>query len=1609
MTIASDESSIILFFDRNVNAVTCNPAALVLQSALTRSSNTFLILSDLSSSSCATLNSSTLQVRLTGITQQRLLCNFNLVTNSTNAFLSMGSNFVRNSMNQPVDPIFSTEAQQVAQFMLMLPSPSIVQANGLVLNSGYLDFSLNVPVPLDNIDVTHLTLATRMNSYTITSVVQRFTITNCFRIGLTLSSFDLDRVLATLIPEGSDFTLSTTPGAFLGIDGQVNSEQRDLPMTVLNDTVSPRVSFTSLDFGSRELIIRFSEPVNINSFNGSKISIVNRLQSPSISYDLSTAIVSQLENHRDTLNISITPEFVTMIESRPFIGDTRLSLQDGFIQDFANNSYNSSTAVDSIIFDVFVIDQVMPQLTDATMDLNNGYLHLTFDEPVKLSTFNTHEIHFFSTICNVTSGNYTLRSGLVHSQGITSVVDVQVFHDLDEILTLVPSEQSHTCLHLTEFTAMDYANQPLRPVFLNILLIPDTVPPSVLTFYRYSNISLVIVFSEMVDVQSFNTTYLSFVFTNTLSGAMYNITDPDGTVQDQNSTNVLITLSDEFLMTEFGATNDTVYDAYNSEDITIQLDISDGLVNDLSNNRLVSSGDLISQCNSSCMLMAPLLTGFNLDMNIGTLVLSFSDEVLLQWINGNVTVTNSDSNPNDVYTFANLSVCTSTFQSVHNISISPSDIFSLQSIPQLATIPSNTYIQVQPQAASDRAGLSLNNTMPIRVSKFVPDTTRPIVAAFDLDLDAGLMSLSFSEPVRLNTFNITSVGLVNMINGEPLYLANATALSSGIQIVVDYFLDQNILIDIKRRELCYTMTNCYSVLLSSAAEDAVGNDVVQITADMPLAIRRLIFDVTPPYLIAFSQFDLDAGTFTLLFNEPVNSSSADVTAVRFGDAYLIPTHTIALTSAFTSPDHTEVTFMLPITDLNKIKNNSYICTEASNCWIQLPRFFISDIHTNPFYIPGSVASYHQPLVFVSDSTPPVLTSFVADANRGELTLVFNEVLIVQTLNPSDIIILNPPAGSNVRLQLSETSVIRSNNITSIVIGLTVTDLNILKTTDNLFTNTSNTFLSLLSTTQLSDISGNVISTVAAIQASNFMPDITPPELTSFVEFNMNNGSFVLSFDEPIDKYRIDLTRLTLQGLQNGGPSFTLNGGIINNVTMYDTVVEVLLILSDREIVKVTSGLAINTTNTFIYFNENAFYDVAGNGIVAKPSRTALHLQDDGYIEDSSRVSLLRYELDMNQGIIILTFDDAIDINSISYSHLVIQNQSISTNNTYQLTGGIIRNNSLGGINSYIQLTLRDLNIINGLLSLATSIDNTYITITSQFIRDYEGRNIIPIPSTAALQAVSYYHDRIFPELEVFASLDMNLGTLELIFSETILVSDTMVTSILLQHRQNSSVYSYNLQDSVITTTAIASVDVVIQLSYSDWNAIKSIPFLAKTADHSLIRLGPATVTDTASNVLQGIPVDEALQVSSFIRDTTKPRLIAFDVTLPNSTITLYFSEAINLTTINTGGLYIINEVAVSPSISQSLQSIGMITMMNVQLQNLTTVVMNLTSDILNVLQNPNINIGHSASVTYISASSDVIQDFYGNTLVEIQTTEAIRVRYLRKYICSYHYVVYTLH
>ena len=158
-----------------------------------------------------------------------------------------------------------------------------------------------------------------------------------------------------------------------------------------------------------------------------------------------------------------------------------------------------------------------------------------------------------------------------------------------------------------------------------------------------------------------------------------------------------------------------------------------------------------------------------------------------------------------------------------------------------------------------------------------------------------------------------------------------------------------------------------------------------------------------------------------------------------------------------------------------------------------------------------------------------MLSFIADANRGELLLVFNEVMITQSLDPSDISILNTQDVGSVQLQVtevSEISAVRSGNLTSLVVELTRSDLNILQSNNNIFTGTSNTFLSLASTTQLSDVSGNIISTRTLIQALDFILDITPPELSSFLEFNMNNGSFALSFNEPIDRDRIDLTRAT---------------------------------------------------------------------------------------------------------------------------------------------------------------------------------------------------------------------------------------------------------------------------------------------------------------------------------------------------------------------------------------------------------------------------------------------------------------------------------------------------
>jgi len=209
----------------------------------------------------------------------------------------------------------------------------------------------------------------------------------------------------------------------------------------------------------------------------------------------------------------------------------------------------------------------------------------------------------------------------------------------------------------------------------------------------------------------------------------------------------------------------------------------------------------------------------------------------------------------------------------------------------------------------------------------------------------------------------------------------------------------------------------------------------------------------------------------------------------------------------------------------------------------------------------------------------------------------------------------------------------------------------------------------------------------------------------------------------------------------------------------------------------------------------------------------------------------------------------------------------------------------------VNLTDIDLNEIKRLTELATSEENTFLRMAAAGIQDMNGNYIVPIPDFMALRVTQFTPDETRPEVIRF---DLNLSTEKLIltFSETVNATSVEVTGIFVQFAAYSDPPGLR---QLVGGTVLTPDDTVveIQLSSSDLNYIKSIPFLATSTMNTYLRVENYTVADMNSNLVVKIINGRAIQVGNFTEDDQRPVLVAFDLDMNTGMIHLTFNETVN--------------------------------------------------------------------------------------------------------------------
>ena len=210
-----------------------------------------------------------------------------------------------------------------------------------------------------------------------------------------------------------------------------------------------------------------------------------------------------------------------------------------------------------------------------------------------------------------------------------------------------------------------------------------------------------------------------------------------------------------------------------------------------------------------------------------------------------------------------------------------------------------------------------------------------------------------------------------------------------------------------------------------------------------------------------------------------------------------------------------------------------------------------------------------------------------------------------------------------------------------------------------------------------------------------------------------------------------------------------------------------------------------------------------------------------------------------------------------------------------LTGGDV--SEMNSTVIVVNLTINDVNQLKSILTLATEIDNTFITVGYAAVSDMNGNAIREVNISDAVQATAVIGDDTSPILSG-ATLNLSDNTLTLTFSESVNVMSLMANQITLQNTSSSPTAMYSLSGGILPATNTHLV--TITLIDTDADNIKANPNLATSLSNTFIAFPANFVLDGNNNGIGAVLQSAAMPVI-LVPDTASPTLESFDFLLEN--------------------------------------------------------------------------------------------------------------------------------
>ena len=1537
----------------------------------------------------------------------------NLASDATSAYISISSSAVEDFAGNQVIEIPISEGRIIDNYISDSTGPELVEYS-LDVNASTLVLTFSETIDASSRNLTAIIFQDAQNIseavgvYRLTgglaSTEDGVEITITFSeedvLGLQVQSTLIRDIASTFMAIESTLITDTSINDNQAVPIMQTSALEVLSRNFVADERRPSLQQFEFDLDEGLIVLTFSKTINVNSIDFSEITLQNQddainvgdffsLTGGDVDHDNSNVVEIQITVN--DLNAIKTLTSLAVGRSSTYISYSELAFADTRDLKVVAIPQNSGTIADS-----FEDDVQRPQLVEFGFDLNSGYLTLNFSEAVKPDSLVITGITIASDEMMTEEVTFQITPAIVNTYEFDSTLEIRIDDsDLNrvKITANLSTSETNTFIVLDADTVEDYADlgNAEHSVTMADVYLPDETGPILVDFVisvQSSSISLT--FSEAVLLSSFvveNTeifspSNMSYYKLSSVNLPMQTL-DGNGNPTSPQVIIIPLDIADVMVINNFPDAN--------------ELRITNATVTDYNMNHLQPVGDIIGG-GGELDTFPPVVVYISFSANDGLVSITFTEPVNVDRFDVSKLSLRSSTDSSAEVLQLTSGLQTTTNSSNVIIQLSTEQLNSIKAISGFATERSNTYVSILSGAAEDVNG-NVIDTVVRQVNDLIPDETPPQLVTWSINLGYGNITLTFDEPVLSDSINPQAITIQPSRNesfGSITLNGGEVITDEYASVIIEVSLDtDDINMIYQDVNFCTDTENCFISIDSSGATDVFEVLLDQISSQNALNVTDIARDEVNPHITGFVELDITNATLTLTFSETVNSSSLNVTALTLQNFYVSGGNrfdSFRLTGGSTmSANSAEIVIDLTIDDLNSLKariGESDLCSGQQTCYVRADTGLIFDMSHNPndALVDPSIPSLEGALAsYIEDTLRPNLVNYTIDLTDGILYLTFDETIDHDSFD-SDFIAIQGKKDSIEVIQLDpiELRLVTTDYNTVIEFFLSSDDLIHLKENTAVATSINDTFLSLTRET-VQDI--NRLDVVAinksdALPAGDYIQDSIAPELIEFTLLDMNEGTMALEFNEPVLPTSVNYTGITIQSSTSGiGSNVTLTGGF---ATLGDLSTMLVITFSPEDIrdIKVEDDLGRDVINSYISFTSEAFADAAGNPVV--PVEQGERAQD--YTSDTDRPTLLNYEVDMNRGVLTLTFDDAVEPMSFRPNEITFQSTEAASESTffYTLTGfgDEIKTTNFYQLN--FTFSEDDFNNIKAVDGLLTSLDNTYLSATSLALTDLFNNPMESVVETQAQNTAEFFEDVTNPELEDF-QINLGIGALIFTFSETVNIHTFQPQELILQNASNASsevTINITLSPDGYSDPDIAAVMFTYYLDNEDINFIKEeMETIGSFANNTFLALSSFAIRDMNSNEVVEISIENAKMATNHTPDGTPPILQDFTFDLNTGVLELSFDESVSASSLMPISFFFLDSQS-DTAVRYTFKS-GVVLSEDGPVISLT----------LNQTDLDNINSQKSLAVstesTYIAYYANAIQDLSGNSISLRPATDAI--------------------